>query len=74
MKSCPAFMADSILSSGAIGVPKRNRSCSGSWTPYLSSQLVDQPADRLGELNRRVILLRGSIERDRLAVVDDLAL
>ena len=37
-------------------------------------QLVDQFADRFGELHRRVILLRGRIEGDRLAVVDDLAL
>ena len=74
MKSCPAFIADSILSSGAAGVPQRNRSDSGISTPYLSSSLSISSPIVLGELDRRVVLLRGRVERDRLAVVEDLAL
>src|SRR4030095_3248106 len=36
-KSWPAFIADSILSTVAAGVPQRKKSANGSSTPYLSS-------------------------------------
>ncbi|MCY1300169.1 hypothetical protein D9M70_497280 [compost metagenome] len=38
--SWPAFMADSILSTGAASVPQMKRSASGNSTPYFACNWV----------------------------------
>ena len=74
MKSWPAFIADWILSSGAAGVPHRKRSDNGTSTPYRSRNRPMSSPSVPVEVDGRVILLRRCVERDRLAVVEKLAL